>query len=168
MTRSRGFTIIEIMVVLVIMSVFLSIVILGFERIESRRVEQQADELVIWLKYVADSAIFDGVVYGIDLTPATLQVYGLSRGQWSQALAMETFLVAAPTTIDFQTEPETSAIGVVIENDKEDAPVVPELVLMPGGTIEPNGSFIVTAEQQSPIRVYWNDDGVLESRTAND
>jgi prepilin-type N-terminal cleavage/methylation domain-containing protein len=43
MTRSRGFTLIEIMVVLVIMTVFLSIVILGFDRIESRRVEQQAD-----------------------------------------------------------------------------------------------------------------------------
>jgi general secretion pathway protein H len=168
MTRSRGFTLIEIMVVLVIMSVFLSIVILGFERIESRRVEQQADELVIWLKYVADSAIFDGVVYGIDLTPESLQVYGLSRGQWSQALAIETFLVAAPITINFQVEQQDRAINTIVESDKKDAPVLPELVLMPGGTIEPAGSFIVTAEQQSPLSVYWNDDGVLESRIVND
>jgi general secretion pathway protein H len=168
MTRSRGFTLIEIMVVLVIMSVFLSIVILGFERIESRRVEQQADELVIWLKYVADSAIFDGVVYGIDLTPESLQVYGLSRGQWGQALAIEAFLVAAPITINFQVEQQDRAINTVVESDKKDAPVLPELVLMPGGTIEPTGSFIVTAAQQSPLSVYWNDDGVLESRIVND
>jgi hypothetical protein len=77
-------------------------------------------------------------------------------------------LVAAPFTIDFQSEQEISAIDTIVESDKEDAPVLPELVLMPGGTIEPNGSFIVTAEQQSPLSVYWNDDGVLESRIVND
>jgi general secretion pathway protein H len=168
MTRSRGFTLIEIMVVLVIMTVFLAIVILGFERIESRRVEQQADELTMWLKYVADSSIFDGVVYGIDLTPDTLQAYGYSRGQWSQSLSMEKFVIKAPIEIEFQAGQDASLIAAGVESDKEDVAVVPELVLMPGGTIEPKGSFIVTAKQQNSISIYWNDNGMLESRTTND
>jgi general secretion pathway protein H len=125
MTRSRGFTLIEIMVVLVIMTVFLSIVILGFERIESRRVEQQADELAMWLKYVADSSTFDGVVYGIDLTPDALQAYGYSRGQWSQSLSMEKFVIKAPIEIEFQTEQDVSVISASVESNKEDIPVVP-------------------------------------------
>jgi type II secretion system protein H len=168
MTRSRGFTLIEIMVVLVIMTVFLAIVILGFERIESRRVEQQADELTMWLKYVADSSIFDGVVYGIDLTPDTLQTYGYSRGQWSQSLSMEKFVIKAPIEIEFQTGQDASLIAAAVERDKEDVAVVPELVFMPGGTIEPKGSFIVTAKQQNSISIYWNDNGTLESRATDD
>jgi general secretion pathway protein H len=168
MTRSRGFTLIEIMVVLVIMSVFLSIVILGFERIESRRVEQQADELVMWLKYVADSSIFDGVVYGIDLTPDTLQAYGYSRGRWSQSLSIEKFVIKAPIEIEFQAGQDANLTATAVESDKEDVAVVPELVLMPGGTVEPKGSFVVTAKQQNSISIYWNDSGMLESRATND
>jgi general secretion pathway protein H len=168
MTRSRGFTLIEIMVVLMIMTVFLSIVILGFDRIESRRVEQQADELVMWLKYVADSSTFDGVVYGVDLTSETLQAYGYERGRWSQVVSMEVFFVKAPIEIYFQTKQDVSVISASIESNKEDIPVVPELVFMPGGTVEPEGKFIVAAKQQRPISIYWNDNGVLESRVGND
>jgi general secretion pathway protein H len=168
MNRSRGFTLIEIMVVLVIMTVFLAIVILGFERIESRRVEQQADELTMWLKYVADSSIFDGVVYGIDLTPESLQVYGYSRGRWSQSLSLEKFIIKAPIEIKFQAGQDASLIATVVASDKENVTAVPELVLMPGGTVEPKGIFTVTAKQQNPISIYWNDNGVLESRTIDD
>jgi general secretion pathway protein H len=168
MSRSRGFTLIEIMVVLVIMSVFLSIVILGFERIESRRVQQQADELIMWLKYVADSAIFDGVVYGVDLSPDTLQAYGYSRGQWGQSLTLEKFIIKAPIAIEFQLGQGASLIATADKNDNVDAAVVPELVFMPGGIVEPNGSFIVSAKQQNSINIYWDDSGVLQSQIIND
>jgi type II secretion system protein H len=168
MSRSRGFTLIEIMVVLVIMTVFLAIVILGFERIESRRVQQQADELTIWLKYVADSAIFDGVVYGVDLSPDTLQAYGYSRGQWGQSLTMEKFIFKAPIAIEFQLGQDASLIATADKNDKIDVAVMPELVFMPGGIVEPKGSFVISAKQQDSINIYWNDSGMLESQVIND
>jgi hypothetical protein len=122
----------------------------------------------MWLKYVADSSTFDGVVYGVDLTPEALQAYGYERGLWSQVVSMEVFFVKAPVEIDFETEQDASVISASVNSNKEDMPVVPELVFMPGGTVEPEGIFIVAAKQQKPISIYWNDNGVLESRVVND
>ena len=83
-------------------------------------------------------------------------------------MSMEVFFVKAPIEMDFQTKQDISVISASIESNKEDVPVVPELVFMPGGTVEPEGKFIVASKQQRPISIYWNDNGVLESRIVND
>ena len=83
-------------------------------------------------------------------------------------MSMEVFFVKAPIEVEFQTEQVVSVILASVDSNKEDISVVPELVFMPDGTVEPKGKFIVAAKQQKSISIYWNDNGVLESRVGND
>ncbi len=166
MRRSHGFTLIEIMVVLVIMAVFLSVVILGFDRLDSRRAEKQVIELTVWLKYVADMAIFDGVVYGIDLKGNDLDVYGYTGNEWRRSMVFDSYSVADPAKISFSVPQESSLFDAVGDDDERP---LPEIALLPSGDTEPSGGrFVIEIEGQRSLALFWGDNGSLVTEAVED
>ncbi len=69
--RCRGFSLVEVMVVLVILGLTVTFTILGFQRLESDRLEKQAGQISNWLQAVSDNAVLDGAVYGVWLDRGT-------------------------------------------------------------------------------------------------
>lgn len=63
--KARGFTLIEIMVVLVILGITVTFATLGFQRLEDDRLEKQAGHLSAWLQAISDDAVLDSAVYGV-------------------------------------------------------------------------------------------------------
>lgn len=61
---ARGFTLVEMMVVLVILGLTATFATLGFQRLENDRLEKQAGQLGAWLQGMSDNAVLDGAVYG--------------------------------------------------------------------------------------------------------
>jgi type II secretion system protein H len=66
---SRGFTLIEVLVVLMVLGLTVGLTTLGFQRLEDDRLEQQAGQLSTWLQSVSDNAVLDGALYGVGLNP---------------------------------------------------------------------------------------------------
>jgi len=66
--NSRGFTLVEVMVVLVILGLTATFATMGFQRLEDDRLTKQVGHLSAWLQSVSDDAVLDSVVYGVWLS----------------------------------------------------------------------------------------------------
>lgn len=63
--RVNGFTLVEVMVVLVILGLTATFTTLGFQRLEDDQLKKQAGYLSTWLQNLSDNAVLDGAVYGV-------------------------------------------------------------------------------------------------------
>jgi len=63
--QNRGFSLIEILVVMTILGATVMFVALGFQRLEDDRLEKQAGQLSAWLQLVSDDAVLDSALYGV-------------------------------------------------------------------------------------------------------
>jgi len=68
--KPQGFTLVEVLVVLVILGLTVTFTTLGFQRLEDDRLQKQAGHLSSWLQSVSDNAVLDSAVYGAWLNPA--------------------------------------------------------------------------------------------------
>lgn len=82
--QTLGFTLVEIMVVIVILGMTVIFITLGFQRLEDDRLEKQAGQLSAWLQAVSDNAVLDGAVYGAwaEGERQTLQVGFFLDNRW--------------------------------------------------------------------------------------
>lgn len=67
MRKQAGFSLVEILVVLVVLGLTATFATIGFQRLENDRLEKQAGQLSAWMQSVSDNAILDSAVYGIRL-----------------------------------------------------------------------------------------------------
>lgn len=77
-----GFTLIEILVVLVILGITASIALLAFGDFgESRRVRAEAERFVQKVRLIRHQAILEATTYGMKLTPTSYQVFVFSASK---------------------------------------------------------------------------------------
>lgn len=69
MTRARGFTLIEIVVVLLIFAVMLGLVGINLTRGDRDRVRDEADRLVVLLQAARDEAILKDTILAVEFHP---------------------------------------------------------------------------------------------------
>jgi len=86
-TNKSGFTLIEILVVLVILGITASVALLAFGDFgESRRVEAEAQRFVQKVRLIRHHAILEATTYGMKITPTSYQVFRFSPpNTWTPA-----------------------------------------------------------------------------------
>ena len=176
--REQGFTLIEIMVVVMIIATMSAISLLALNQASDRRYETEADKLLIWLQQISERASLEGAAYGIvtesdseregATTPSAitrLRVVVYYRMRWVAVSAPEPFLLEDGATVhwlleDAETEelmPQgdqmTNRYGDEIER------LLPEMAFLPDGYIEPKAEIVLSFDSFERTYVYlWNDD----------
>jgi prepilin-type N-terminal cleavage/methylation domain-containing protein len=176
--REQGFTLIEIMVVVIVIATISAMSLLAINQTSDRRYETEANKLLIWLQQISERASLEGAAYGIvpesdperegEATPSAiirLRVVVYYRMRWVAVSAPEPFLLEDGATVhwlleDAETEelmPQgdqmTNRYGDEIER------LLPEMAFLPDGYIEPKAEIVLSFDSFERTYVYlWNDD----------
>ena len=111
--RSAGFTLIEVMVVVVIVAVMGGISMLALQQALARPLSAQAEQLQAWLDALAERAVLQGLTYGVRPAQHHWQAVVYYRGQWlplaepaafSLSEQLELVLMPAADTADHDNE----------------------------------------------------------------
>jgi prepilin-type N-terminal cleavage/methylation domain-containing protein len=186
--REQGFTLIEIMVVVMIIATMSAISLLALNQASDRRYETEADKLLIWLQQISERASLEGAAYGVvpesdperegEVTPSAimrLRVVVYYRMRWVAVSAPEPFLLEDGATVhwlleDAETE-ELMPQGDQMANwyGDEIERLLPEMAFLPDGYIEPKAEIVLSFESFERTYVYLWDDAisamVVERRT---
>jgi len=75
-TTKSGFTLIEILVVLVILGITASVALLAFGDFgESRRVEAEAERFLQKTRLIRHHALLEAITYGMKITPTSYEIF---------------------------------------------------------------------------------------------
>lgn len=155
-TRQKGFTLIEIMVVVMIVAMLSAMSLLAINQAFDRRYVSQADRLLIWLQQLAENSALQGAAYGIvtEDSPSQLRAVIYYRNRWVAVTAPAPFPLTEEAEVDwlvqFDSDEEllpqqtievgTDIDGGTIERDEEKF-LLPEIAFLPDGYIEPEGEI---------------------------
>ena len=186
--REQGFTLIEIMVVVIVIATISAMSLLAINQTSDRRYETEANKLLIWLQQISERASLEGAAYGIvtesdseregATTPSAitrLRVVVYYRMRWVAVSAPEPFLLENGAIVhwlleDAETE-ELMPQGDQMANwyGDEIERLLPEMAFLPDGYIEPKAEIVLSFESFERTYVYLWDDAisamVVERRT---
>ena len=175
--REQGFTLIEIMVVVIVIATISAMSLLAINQTSDRRYETEANKLLIWLQQISERASLEGAAYGIvtesdseregATTPSAitrLRVVVYYRMRWVAVSAPEPFLLEDGATVhwlleDAETE-ELMPQGDQMANwyGDEIERLLPEMAFLPDGYIEPKAEIVLSFDSFERTYVYlWND-----------
>ena len=80
--RSQGFTLLELMVVIVLIGIVLGMVSLAAGSNPARQARQEAGALIQLLSTLREQAVLEGREYGLHLDAGSYQVYRLDSPHW--------------------------------------------------------------------------------------
>lgn len=104
---SSGFTLVELMVVIVLIGVLASMVHISLGDNNARNARQEADVLLSLMHGLREKAVLDGQEYGLRIEPGAYQLMRFERDRWQ---AVDTrvplpFGLVLGLTLDGQTQP---------------------------------------------------------------
>ena len=185
--REQGFTLIEIMVVVIVIATISAMSLLAINQTSDRRYETEANKLLIWLQQISERASLEGAAYGIvtesdpesegGATPSAitrLRVVVYYRMRWVAVSAPEPFLLEDGATVhwlleDAETE-ELMPQGDQMANwyGDEIERLLPEMAFLPDGYIEPKAEIVLSFDSFEHTYIYlWDDEAsamVVERR----
>lgn len=140
---SRGFTLFELMVVLVIGSLMSAVLVFGFDQTLNRRKDAAAEELLQWLRAAADTAVFQSTVLGVTQEQDQLILLAFYQDSWYRLADQESLLLNEEISIKWSD----SLIANRAENldlfNDDDVDWSPYLVIMPTGEVVPDGEITI-------------------------
>lgn len=107
--KQKGFTLIELMVVLVIIAVMTTVAVMTLSPSEQGALRSQQHQIKQFLALVRDQASFDKTVYLVAPSETQAKVYQLQQGQWEtaervQSLTWQSGLVVQAIQLDTSTQ----------------------------------------------------------------
>jgi len=130
--RNRGFTLIEIMVVLIIMGIVLSFVTLSVGNSGQTQLQQEAQRLASLLTLASQEAILQAKEFGVAFTPEGYRFYEWQGQKWQALNNDELFhLRTLPPTIQLVFYLESEPLQLERKVDQ------PQLLLLSSGEFTP-------------------------------
>lgn len=164
MKNARGFTLVEVMVVLVIIAATAAMVSLGFDRLQQDRLEKQASELSSWLQALSDNAVLDSAIYGAWLSADQSRLvagYYLD-GQWWPLVDVDDQALRLQDDIIVLMEDETGWHELTVSgantNSQEQSP---QVIFQPFGSVTPERFMVSEGEPQRSARIERDSDGIF-------
>ena len=164
---NRGFTLIEVMVVIVIAALMVSILVFGFDQILSRRKGAAAEEVYQWLQAAADTAVFQSTVIGVARKDDRLILLAFYRDDWYKLADQEALTIDKEIRLSW-SESLLKNNGLRSgQTGRDGGRSTPQVVIMPSGEITPEGEINIFgqglreggqgAEQPALARVHWDE-----------
>lgn len=156
---ARGFTLIEIMVVLVIVAVMAGLLVFSFNDSPQQRVQREATMLAALINAASDEAVMRGFELGlvIDDTGYQFVYFDPEKKQWQPARerALMRHEFAEPYAVEFtidgaQVDDETRQRIQALAARSDDAALKPTLLIFSSGEVTPF-RLALSVTQQPPI-----------------
>ena len=135
--RCRGFTLLELMVVIVLIGVVAGMVSFAIGPSPAREARQQAQDFSRLVQQLRERAVLDGQEYGVRVQPRGYQVVRLEAQGWTDVAAAHRL----PGELTFGLEQDGYAMRL------DDGPGAPQLLLLSSDEISPFRLFIKVAGQ---------------------
>jgi len=177
--QSRGFTLIEIMVVIFIIATLAFMSVGAINQASDRRYSSEADKLLVWLDQLSELAAIQGAAYGIvteveEKTGIQLRLRATVyyRNRWLAVSFPEPFELESGAALDWQmdeveeplfyqqaaqaTSEELQAGELDAAQDEEDE-LQPPIAFLPDGYVEPQGEIeLKFADSEKTYRFSWD------------
>jgi general secretion pathway protein H len=128
----RGFTLLELMVVIVLIGVLASMVSLALGPSPARESRQQAENFIRAVQQLRERAVLDGQEYGLRMQRGGYQALRLEAGDWTAVAGVHRL-------------PENLTLGLEQDGDAvplDDAQGPPQLLMLSSDEISPFRLFI--------------------------
>lgn len=145
----RGFTLLELMIVIVLISVLLSTVGLAIGQDSARQARQQAGDFIRLVQHLREQAVLEGQEYGLRVQPGAYQVLRLEGREWVTRTAVRRL----PADLRLALDVDGHAIVL------DDAPGSPQLLMLSSDEVSPF-SLLIRAGETALAQV--SSDGLSE------
>ena len=155
-TRQQGFTLIEILVVLVVIAMMTGILVFGFEQSLDRRRDAPAETLYQWLTAAADIAVLQTTLVGVAEQENHLVLLAFYQDDWFRLADQEPLKLDANTTLIW-AETRLSRTEFGLDRDADGERLEPYIVLTPSGEILPAGQLSIVRDQAPIAIIEWDE-----------
>lgn len=177
--QSRGFTLIEIMVVIFIIATLAFMSVGAINQASDRRYSSAADKLLVWLNQLSELAAIQGAAYGIVTeieeetgTQLRLRATVYYRNRWLAVSSPEPFELESAAAVDWQMDEldqplfyqqaaeatrEELQSGELDATQDEENQLQPPIAFLPDGYVEPQGEIeLKFADSEKTYRFSWD------------
>ena len=151
----RGFTLLEVMVVVIIIAILSGISFVAITQMEARRYLNHSEKLSMWFQQLSEQAELTGAPYGFMITgdrDISADLYGSEHQQlqavvffnyrWWRATQPPLFKLLQGAQLDWQSNNDEVFLiqpkSVVLETiEPDEPPILPVTAFLPEGNMEP-------------------------------
>ncbi len=174
----RGYTLIEIMVVIAVLALIATVAVGSINQTLNRRYSSEAEQFSIWLNQMSDMAVMQGAAFGVvgEVNKKTKKITQLNaaiyyRNKWVKVSFPEPYVPGEGATISWvddtpeseplffqqQPETETSNNDSELSSSQEKKLITPFIAFLPDGYVEPKLDVILRYENYKIIFNYsWD------------
>lgn len=158
MKSCRGFTLIEILVVIVVISLLAGIAVLAIGKNPQQQLKQEAQRLQALLELAADRALLESREYGLHLEPHAYQItlYDEDKQQWAAA-SQEAFAhYKLPDDMRLTLISEGTAVNLAYLNQEDDEAAFNSARNVQQGGLNP-ALLLLSSGENTPFKLQFHD-----------
>lgn len=146
-----GFTLVELLVVVVILALLAGVTTVGFGRGAEQRFRTSSGQVEDWLDQAGSEAILSGNTLGIKFGDHTLTALVWADSQWQPLLSLAALSLQAPLQLSI----------IDAATDRTD-PATPDFIVLPSGEVMPPATVQLSdgEHQQRWLWPHWG--GLIE------
>jgi len=176
--HQRGYTLIEIMVVIAVLALIATVAVGSINQTLNRRYSSEAEQFLIWLNQMSDMAVMQGAAFGVvgEVNKKTKKITQLNaaiyyRNKWVKVSFPEPYIPGEgaliswvdetpegePLFIQPQQEIESSSSDSELISSQEKKLITPFIAFLPDGYVEPKLDVVLRYENYEMIYNYsWD------------